>query len=292
MWGKTELVVGQIGKVTILKDTPLVQIENGKFVTVRTLKKGDEFRVYNYQANNGGLYGVGSSSFIQKNATSVKYETPSKAKLAELARINGGSTAQPYKPAEQVGSIKALYGKHTYGTKTQAEYDAVIKRAKEEFAKHKNDAETIDALDRYLSGERSSGGLFDDSSVLDVIENSYGALIKNGVSRAEIITLIQAGDVSSNLLSGTKDPLDGSPRSAYDAIVRKVSDCDPIGEVQSPSFDMKGYSTMIVAGENHADVYVKVKGKWFAYGAGTFLETSKSPTSLNAGQYIMSQPTF
>jgi hypothetical protein len=83
MWGKTELKLGQIGKVTILADTPLVKVEsNGTLSTVRILKKGDEYRVYNYKGQHTGLYGVGGGSFVQKNTTKVKYETPSKKKLA------------------------------------------------------------------------------------------------------------------------------------------------------------------------------------------------------------------
>ena len=88
MWGKTELKLGQIGKVTILQDTPLVKINaNGSLSTVRTLKMGDEFRVYSYKSQQGGLYGVGGGSFVQLNKTKVKYETPSKSKLAQLALI-------------------------------------------------------------------------------------------------------------------------------------------------------------------------------------------------------------
>lgn len=83
MWGKTELKLGQIGKVTILADTPLVKMEsNGTLSTVRMLKKGDEYRVYSYKGQHNGLYGVGGSSFVQKNTAKVKYETPSKRKLA------------------------------------------------------------------------------------------------------------------------------------------------------------------------------------------------------------------
>lgn len=90
MWGKTELVKGQIGKVTILANTPLVKIVNGKLVTVRTLKKGEEYRVYQAKSDHGGLYGVGGSSFVQKNTKKVKYETPSKAKLDQ---VNGKPSA-------------------------------------------------------------------------------------------------------------------------------------------------------------------------------------------------------
>ena len=88
MWGKTELKLGQIGKVTILQDTYLMKIENdGSLSTIRTLKKGEEYRVYSYKGQQNGLYGLGGSSFVQKNAA-IRYETPSKAKLALLQKTN------------------------------------------------------------------------------------------------------------------------------------------------------------------------------------------------------------
>lgn len=87
MWGKTELKVGQIGKITVLGDSKLVKIEkNGSLSTVRTMKKGEEYRVYSYKGQNGGLYGVGGGSFVQIS-TKVKYETPSKSKLALLKEM-------------------------------------------------------------------------------------------------------------------------------------------------------------------------------------------------------------
>ncbi|WP_253278862.1 hypothetical protein [Psychrobacillus sp. FJAT-21963] len=91
MWGKTELKLGQIGKVTILSDTTLVKLEsNGSLSNVRKMKKGEEYRVYSFKSNHGGLYGVGGGSYVQKSAK-VKYETPSKSKLALLQH---GSTNQ------------------------------------------------------------------------------------------------------------------------------------------------------------------------------------------------------
>lgn len=85
MWGKTELKIGQTGKVTILKDTKLVKLNSdGSLSTVRTIKMGEEYRVYSYKSNHSGLYGVGGGSYVQKNAAKVKYETPAKSKLALL----------------------------------------------------------------------------------------------------------------------------------------------------------------------------------------------------------------
>ncbi|QEY22677.1 hypothetical protein D0S48_19615 [Psychrobacillus sp. AK 1817] len=64
MWGKTELRNGQIGKVTVLCTTQLYQKDNEGILrhSNRPLYKGEEFRV-------------------------LKYETPSKLKLALLKTI-------------------------------------------------------------------------------------------------------------------------------------------------------------------------------------------------------------
>ena len=88
MWGKTELKLGQIGKVTVIADTVLSKLESdGSLSTVRTMKKGEEYRVYSYKSNHGGLYGVGGGSFVPKSEK-VKYETPSKSKLSLLKEIS------------------------------------------------------------------------------------------------------------------------------------------------------------------------------------------------------------
>lgn len=92
MWGKTELKVGQIGKVTILTNTSLWKLEKDNSLTkIRELKKGEEYRVYSYKSNNGGLYGVGGGAFVQKGAA-IKYETPSKSKLNLLKQVNSGES--------------------------------------------------------------------------------------------------------------------------------------------------------------------------------------------------------
>ncbi|QGM28956.1 hypothetical protein GI482_00345 [Bacillus sp. N3536] len=84
MWGKTELKIGQIGKVTILSPSELVKLNSdGSLSTVRALKKSEEFRVYSFKSQHGGLYGVGGGSYVKKNSK-AKYETPSKSKLALL----------------------------------------------------------------------------------------------------------------------------------------------------------------------------------------------------------------
>ena len=101
MWGKTELKWGQIGKVTVNSRTVLYKLEKDNSLTVvRDLQKGEEFRVYSYKSMEGGLYGVGNSNFIYKSPV-VKYETPSKTKLALLEGKGTPivSTPKPTNPA-------------------------------------------------------------------------------------------------------------------------------------------------------------------------------------------------
>ncbi|MFJ8064622.1 hypothetical protein ACIQYS_08330 [Psychrobacillus sp. NPDC096426] len=84
MWGKTELKIGQIGKITVLSTAPTYQMNEGTFKqSPRSLKKGDEYRVYSYKGKDVGYYGLGGGLFVKKS-DAFKYETPSKAKLALL----------------------------------------------------------------------------------------------------------------------------------------------------------------------------------------------------------------
>ena len=85
MWGKTELKKGQIGKATLLNDSQLwiFSKDQKSLVESRKLKKGEEYRVYTFKSDFGGLYGVGGGAFIKKSPA-VKYETPSKTKLQAL----------------------------------------------------------------------------------------------------------------------------------------------------------------------------------------------------------------
>ncbi|MEK3977291.1 hypothetical protein MKZ20_22010 [Psychrobacillus sp. FSL K6-2684] len=90
MWGKTELWKGQLGKVTIKKSSTLwKRLDNGKLDKVRELKVGDEFRVYRYLNENNGLYGVGAGMFVERNASSILYETPSKRNLRLVKIMHG-----------------------------------------------------------------------------------------------------------------------------------------------------------------------------------------------------------
>ncbi|MFT4416554.1 C39 family peptidase [Fredinandcohnia humi] len=82
-------MIGQIGKVTILENINSNSIDERNNVTSleRVFKQGEEYRVYTFKSVGGkGYYGLGGGLFVE-GTTAVKYETPSKAKLALLEQL-------------------------------------------------------------------------------------------------------------------------------------------------------------------------------------------------------------
>lgn len=194
---------------------------------------------------------------------------------------------------QTIGNIKVQYGSHTYGSNNQTEYNAVMKIAKDAVANFKwseqgNEKAYIDA---YLKGERYDGNFSNTSSknmALYTYDTTYGALIKAGADNATILKLIEAETISAGLLQGIHDPLDGTPRSAYDALVRKVADCDPQAHVTTLIFDIYGFNTLVATGKAHAEPYVKVGNTWLEPKSGSFTAVSKA--NILKDRTITTQP--
>lgn len=86
MWGKTEVKPSQIGRLTIKEKTTLYKLENGSLKVSRTLNPTEQYRIYGYKAEQGGLYDVGGGYYVKKEPSKALYETPSKSRL-RLAEI-------------------------------------------------------------------------------------------------------------------------------------------------------------------------------------------------------------
>lgn len=76
-WDGIELKPGQIGRLTVLKDTPLYKLEGEKKVYSRTLKAGEFYRIYAFKP---GKLSVGGGYYVDRDEK-VQYQTPSKTKL-------------------------------------------------------------------------------------------------------------------------------------------------------------------------------------------------------------------
>lgn len=80
-WDGVELKVGQIGRLTILKNTELYKLDGDKKTFSRTLKAGENYRIYAFKP---GQLSVGGGYYTARD-TRIKYETPSKTKLSQVA---------------------------------------------------------------------------------------------------------------------------------------------------------------------------------------------------------------
>ncbi|MEC1641162.1 copper amine oxidase N-terminal domain-containing protein, partial [Schinkia azotoformans] len=207
---------------------------------------------------------------------------------------------QPTKPIEQpkqetndgkvVNGIKANYGSHTYAVKSQKEYDQVMSiidnaidkadsvefggNYKEAFQKYINSYPNWDKTDKAQA--------FADRQI--------GQLMKNGVNKQEIEWLYKLSVTATTLSQQAAPRDDGAPRSAYDELVTKTGDCDSLAQAHSALFDAAGFNTAIVAGRNHATMFVQIKGKWYYQGGGTFKGGVEKLTP-GQGEWFLSNPT-
>lgn len=84
-WDGLLLKKGQIGRISVTKPINLwKRDENNKLTFVRVLKPNEVYRVYRKDNLYSGQYGVGGGYYITNIKGYIKYETPSKAKLAQL----------------------------------------------------------------------------------------------------------------------------------------------------------------------------------------------------------------
>ena len=80
-WDGAELKVGQIGRLTVLKDTPLYKLSGSTKVQQKILKAGGTYRIYAFKPD---MLSVGGGMYLNRDSK-IKYETPSAAKKKALA---------------------------------------------------------------------------------------------------------------------------------------------------------------------------------------------------------------
>ncbi|WML44094.1 hypothetical protein [Neobacillus sp. PS3-40] len=89
-WNGMDLRSGQIGRLIVLKNTPLYKFSGTAKVIARYLKPGEFYRIYAFKP---GSLSVGGGLFVDRDY--VKYETPSKNKIDAVKCINGTYLESP-----------------------------------------------------------------------------------------------------------------------------------------------------------------------------------------------------
>ncbi|MFD1736941.1 hypothetical protein ACFSCX_10240 [Bacillus salitolerans] len=199
---------------------------------------------------------------------------------------------------EVVIGIAVDYGRHTYGSLNQQEFDAVISIVNEaikniyEVELH---SDYHEYFAEYFNGERYAGNIRDAIEPQDRGLASagarLGALSDAGVLSDEMERAYRTALIAHSVLAntGAQDPGDGLPDSAYDALFRKQADCDTDANIYSAVFDAMGYNTAIIAGNNHATVFVEVSGSWFRLSGSTFEKANFKASMANG--YVKISPT-
>lgn len=201
----------------------------------------------------------------------------------------GGETEKKSSGTE----IKVRYGKHNYGSNSQEEYDTVMNIVHEAI-KEFDRVEMPQYFDEYMAGARGSRD--QERSERNVrlvqLDGAFDELVAAKISKASIEHAYKTMTIAGDLIRGIGDPSDASPRSAFDALIRRASDCDSDANVYSAVFDAMGYNTMIIATPGHAQMFVEIEGHWWAPVAGSFgmLDHERFKTDRSVSVYT--QPTF
>src|SRR4051812_18230611 len=80
IWNGAELKKGQIGNLTILKQTELYKLSGANKAVIRKLNPGEVYRIYTFLP---GKLGLGGGYYIDRDSK-IKYQTPSKEKMQAL----------------------------------------------------------------------------------------------------------------------------------------------------------------------------------------------------------------
>ncbi|TRM10660.1 hypothetical protein FH966_02385 [Lentibacillus cibarius] len=271
----------------------------------------DQVDITEEALNDNKILSIGVESF-EKRSKSLKSIENIKSLLGES---NGEKSSEPTnntgtqqstpdgdwnnpKKTQVVNGIEVKYGNHTYGSDNQKQYDKVMEIVNDAHNKYKDmefgeeDAEYFEA---YLDGERAQDrNIFTPTSDRDrglvIAENVIKPLQKHGVSEETIKDSYKVARIAQNIARGKDTPRTGAPSSAYDGLVLGVADCDVYAQITSAVFDAKGYNTLILASDNHANPFVELDGEWFRVVSGEFMPVDMDRL-LDVGNSIYSAPT-
>lgn len=205
-----------------------------------------------------------------------------------------------------ISGLNVFYGNHTYGSQNQQQYDKVMEavttalKGYENIDPYNNDSNMKTYADAFFAGKRWDGdrsNFSHENRGLNALENAFGTLVSNGVSKEEVLKVRKISAVASTLLKGMDDTQTGADMySAFQAIFSLKGDCDSVAQVASVVFDQAGYNTAILGKVSHADMIVQIGNNWYMPKSGGFIKVDL-PTSTNthvtgSQEYLYQVPTF
>ena len=196
--------------------------------------------------------------------------------------------------------LSVLYGAHDYESENQYEYDKVVEIAKRELQGVENGPYAPNEISEkayadFLDGakpitDRSNPNFRSPYNIaLIYAEQSLKEFRDSGLTKEEVIQYWKVKYAYATTDRGNE--LDtGVPRSAYDALVSKITDCDADSQVMSLFLDLKGYNTAVLGRPGHAFPVVKLAGEW--RNTTTFRVVNMSDYRMGlGGDTVLSAPT-
>ncbi|KXG08423.1 hypothetical protein AT864_03119 [Anoxybacillus sp. P3H1B] len=124
LWGGLELKKGTIGKVIVVKETPLYEYKQDRLTMLRTLKKGQQYRVYSSKKIQGTLfYSLGGNAYVRKS-DHIQYVSLSAEQFALLVKQSLKGEYKLVSGNQQVTFfIETQKGNHLFGWYFYAEDD-------------------------------------------------------------------------------------------------------------------------------------------------------------------------
>jgi 2',3'-cyclic-nucleotide 2'-phosphodiesterase (5'-nucleotidase family) len=176
-WGKTLLKETQIGRLSINKRINLwKKDEDGNIHFERILNPGEQYRVYGYDSAHGGQYNVGAGYFVTNMPTHVKYETPSKAKLAII------ESAGKWKVVDSQSEARAIYDKTTNAPLVEADQQ-ILDAVKDD---HEGTLEYIrGAVGETTAPINSYFALVNDDPSIQIVTNAQKWYVENKIQGTE-----------------------------------------------------------------------------------------------------------
>ncbi|GIO38828.1 hypothetical protein J41TS12_36890 [Paenibacillus antibioticophila] len=197
---------------------------------------------------------------------------------------------------KKAGSINVRYGKHSYDSRSQKEYDALMKIVDETLALYNTDLfgrEYPEQYLRYLEGERFEDQPEDSEDFTGFYraDKSLKELITAGIPKEKVIRAVVTSHIARMLIRSVKNNQDKSYGNAYDVIVYGRNSYKSEALAKSAVFDAMGYNTAVIAysDKGYADVIVQMGGKWWVIGDSSFEVDLLE--SLTSGGHILAQPT-
>lgn len=230
-------------------------------------------------------------------------------------------TGEGYSRSNPV-KIKVEFGDHTYGAQNQKEYDYIMTNVKHSldqlFAPGGQYEQKIDPLNGEMALFRQAYKDYKDGVRLNldkpndltlvIKDRNYlaalvgieemGVVIDNGLTFEEIMKFQTMKSVLYKYDTIARDPLDASPRSAYDMMYHKITDCDPQSYLTAAILDYMGYNSAAFINSGHAGPTVQLMGKWYsAQGFSLYNDTARTFDQIKAlglrnnGQ-MLEKPTY